>query len=220
MSKTPVRFYFDFLSPYAYLAWTELHQVARKHGRGVEPVPVLLAALLTANGSKGPAEIPNKRRWVIRDVMRWAKRLKLPLGIPPSHPFNPLLSLRLASLDMDHAERIHLIGVLFRAVWGGGDGVETEEALRPLLKEEDFDADDLLQRAQMPETKARLKANTQGALELGVFGVPTMLVDGELFWGFDSFRHIDRFLAGDDEIDEALVERWLGLPATAQRKQQ
>jgi 2-hydroxychromene-2-carboxylate isomerase len=222
----PVRFLFDFLSPYAYLAWTEIHPIARKHGRDVEPVPVLLAALLDHHQHKGPAEIPAKRAYLIKDVMRTARRLKLPLGLPPAHPFNPLLALRLATLDLPHADRVHLIGVLFRAVWGGRSagsaaeqqrGVETPDALRPLLEAEGFAADQLLARAHEPETKAKLKRATDQAILEGAFGVPTMLVDGELFWGFDSLGHLAGFLDGKDVLDLDLVQSWMSLPATAVR---
>jgi len=222
----PVRFLFDFVSPYSYLAWTEIHPTARKHGREVEPVPVLFAALLDHNHHKGPAEIPAKRAYLIKDVMRTAKRLKLPLGLPPAHPFNPLLALRLATLDLPHPDRVHLIGVLFRAVWGGRNvgsvadpkrGVETAEALRPVLEAEGFAADQLLARANAPETKAKLKQATDQAIVDGVFGVPTMLVDGELFWGFDSLGHLSVFLEGKEMLDLDLLEAWASLPATANR---
>jgi len=222
----PVRFLFDFISPYAYLAWTEIHPTARKHGREVEPVPVLLAALLDHNRHKGPAEIPSKRAYLIKDVMRTARRLRLPLGLPPAHPFNPLLALRLATLDLPHPDRIHLIGVLFRAVWGGRNagsvaqpkrGVETAEALRPVLEAEGFAADQLLARANAPETKTKLKQATDQAILDGAFGVPTMLVDGELFWGFDSLGHLSVFLEGKEMLDLDLLEAWASLPATANR---
>ena len=96
-----IRFHFDFISPYAYLAWTQIHALAARHGRSVEPVPVLFAALLDHHGTKGPAEIPAKRRYLMFDVVRKARALGVPIGPPPAHPFDPLLALRVASVPMD-----------------------------------------------------------------------------------------------------------------------
>src|SRR5512140_3653821 len=96
-----IRFCFDYVSPYAYLAWTQIHALAARHGREVTPVPVLFAALLDAAGTKGPAEIPAKRGYVFKDVLRSAHRLRVPLVPPPAHPFNPLLALRVSSLDLE-----------------------------------------------------------------------------------------------------------------------
>jgi 2-hydroxychromene-2-carboxylate isomerase len=96
-------------------------------------------------------------------------------------------------------------------------GVETAEALRPVLEAEGFAADQLLARANAPETKAKLKHATDQAILDGVFGVPTMLVDGELFWGFDSLGHLAVFLDGKEMLDLDLVEAWASLPATAIR---
>jgi 2-hydroxychromene-2-carboxylate isomerase len=90
--------------------------------------------------------------------------------------------------------------------------------VRPLLREEGFDADDLLDRANEPTNKARLKGATDAAIAQGAFGVPTMIADGELFWGFDSFAHLERFLDGKDTLDEGIVRAWETLPATAVRK--
>src|SRR5262245_1091901 len=123
MSAT-VRFLFDFISPYAYLGWTQIHAVAERHGAAVEPVPVLFAAMLNANGSKGPAEIPPKRLYLFKGLPPRSRRLGIPLSPPPSHPFNPLPALRAASVEISADQRRPLIDALFRATWGGGGGVE------------------------------------------------------------------------------------------------
>src|SRR4051794_39152535 len=95
-------FYFDFISPYAFIAWTQVHAIAERNGATVVAIPVLFAGLLDAHGTKGPAETPAKRVYTFRDAYRKAPRAGLPpLRPPPSHPFNPLLALRVASLPMD-----------------------------------------------------------------------------------------------------------------------
>ena len=108
-------FYFDFISPYGYLAWTQIHALAAKHDRTVQPVPVLFAGLLKAWGHKGPAEIPPKRAYVARDIVRNARVLGQPIRVPPQHPFNPLLALRVASLEMSASTRNALVNGLFGA---------------------------------------------------------------------------------------------------------
>ncbi len=94
MAGAPIRFLFDYISHNAYLAWTQIGVVAARHGREVEPEAVLFAGLLNAHGQLGPAEIPSKARWMMLDVARKARRLGVPIAPPASHPFPPLLALR------------------------------------------------------------------------------------------------------------------------------
>src|SRR6476646_612833 len=110
-----VRFHFDFVSPYAYVAWTQIHRVVETRAAVVEPVPVLFAALLNAHGTKGPAEVPAKGVYVFKDASRKAHAAGLPpLEPPPTHPFNPLLALRV-TVAAPAAERRRVIDALFAA---------------------------------------------------------------------------------------------------------
>src|SRR5215468_8820411 len=93
-----ITLHFDFLSPYAYLAWCALPALAERYGQTIRPVPTLLAALLAHGQTRGPAEIPAKRVYVFKDTLRSAALMGVPLSPPPSHPFNPLLALRVAGL--------------------------------------------------------------------------------------------------------------------------
>src|SRR4051794_28665758 len=102
----PIRFYFGYLSPYAYLAWTQIGSLAVRCRRVVEPIAVLFAALLNASGGVGPAEVPAKRRYVFLDTLRTASVFNVPLLPPPAHPFNPLLALRVSSLPMPDDVRV------------------------------------------------------------------------------------------------------------------
>lgn len=214
---TPVRFCFDFVSPYSYLAWTQIHALSARHGRAVEPVPIVFGAVLSAIGTRGPAEIPAKRAYLVKDIIRLAHALGVPLALPKAHPFNPLLALRVASLPLEAATRRTLIDRLFAAVWAGGPGV-TDRAVVAAICAEVGLPERALEDAESPEGKQRLRTQTEQALAAGAFGVPTMLVDGELFWGVDSLPHLDRFFAGKDPVDPELVERWARLPASASRR--
>jgi 2-hydroxychromene-2-carboxylate isomerase len=216
---TPVRFLFDFLSPYAYLAWSQIHGLAQRHGRTVQPEPVLLAALLDTHGQLGPAEIPAKRTYVFRDVLRSARVLGLQLRPPPAHPFNPLLGLRIAALDLSPQDRFAVIDALFGAVWEDGRGITDPDAVAAVLTDRDLDGPALIAAAGTPDAKQRLKALTQQALDDGVFGVPSIIADGELFWGFDSMGHLDRFLANGGEPPSAeLLARFDALEPQATRR--
>jgi len=217
-SSLPIRFLFDYVSPYAYIAWTQVHAMAERHGRAVEPVPILFAALLAAHGHKGPAEIPPKRIYIFKNVARQAHRLSLPLVPPPAHPFNPLLALRASSLPMETATRRRWIDRLYAATWAGGPGVEDPAVVARLAGELGLDGDAVVAAARSDEAKARLRAQTDEAVRAGVFGVPTILVGDELFWGYDAFPDVEQYLRGEDPIDLAGLARWANLPATARRE--
>ncbi len=213
-----IRFCFDYISPYAYLAWSQLHALAERTRATVEPEPILFAALLNAHGTKGPAEIPAKRLYVIQDVVRSAKMLGIPLAPPPSHPFNPLTALRLTSLPMDAEVRRKLIDALFAAARGGGPGITEDGILASIAERAGFDGSVAVREAHEAPAKERVRAQTERALQSGAFGVPTMFVGGELFWGYDSLGHLERYLNGAEPADPALLQRWKDLPASANRK--
>ncbi len=213
----PIRFLFDFISPYAYLAWTQIHALAERHAREVEPVPILFAATLNEYGHKGPAEIPPKRIYMFKDALRTARVLGVPLSPPPSHPFHPLIALRTASLSMPAEKKRALIDALFRATWGGGGGIDDAAKVASLANGAGLDGDALVAAAQTPEAKDRLRAQTDAAIAFGAFGVPTMDVDGELFWGFESFAHVERHLRGELRVDDSSLAAWATLAASASR---
>jgi 2-hydroxychromene-2-carboxylate isomerase len=216
-SPPALQVFFDVISPYAYLGWCRVHEVAARHGRRVDPVPVLFAALLDAHGQKGPAEIAPKRIYTFKHVVRIAADHGIVLLPPPSHPFNPLLGLRIAALPMPDGERRRAIDAVFAAVWAGGPGVEDPEALARWLSTRGLPGTELVTAAQTSEAKARVRETTAEALAAGVFGVPTFGADGELFWGQDSLDHLERFLRGDDPIKGDVLASWVGITATATR---
>jgi 2-hydroxychromene-2-carboxylate isomerase len=227
-----LRFLFDYISPYAYLAWTQIHALAAPHGITVEPVPVLFAGLLQAHGHKGPAEIPPKRIYVMKDALRIGARLGIPVAPPPSHPFNPLLALRATALVEDPAVARRLIDGLYAAVWGGGPGVTDPTEVARIAAAAGLDGPELVARAQGDEAKAKVRRNTDQAILAGAWGVPTMIASrsgadsgsdkSELFWGYDSFPHLERWLRGDDPLDrERERERlraWVEIKPSAVRR--
>jgi 2-hydroxychromene-2-carboxylate isomerase len=213
-----VKLLFDFLSPYAYIAWHRVRPIAAVHGRVVEPVPVLLAGLLGAHGTKGPAEVVAKRPFLVKDTARAAAAAGVPFGPPPSHPFNPLLALRVAGLVDDVAARTRLVDALYAEVWGGGGrGVTDPEIVASVASAVGLDGAALVAAAASDEAKARLRAATEAAIAANVFGVPTILVDGELFWGNDNLEYVDAFLAGRDPVTPEYLAQWKHVRPSASR---
>ncbi|GJM10350.1 MAG: isomerase [Lysobacteraceae bacterium] len=210
-----IDFIFDFISPYAYLAFKQLDTLEASLGIQVKMVPVLFAGLLNAHGNLGPAEVPAKRSHVIRDALRKAQRLRLSLAVPPAHPFNPLLALRLVLAAETVGLQREVIASLFDAVWGQGAAIDRAESCSALLA--DLQGDLLLEAAGSDSVKLKLRSNTDQAVANGVFGVPTFVVDGELFWGVDSVPLLIQFLTVGDQFDQDLVQRWDSLPAAANR---
>lgn len=212
-----MRFYFDYISPYAYLGWTRVAWLERETGREVEPVPILFAGLLNHFGQKGPAEIAPKRDYIFKHVLRLAHSFGVPLRPPPAHPFNPLVALRVTAAIEDPKQQRMAIDALFAATWGGGGGVDGADAVRWALAGTGLPVEELIERAQSAEIKARVRRQTEDAVERGVFGVPTVEVNGELFWGVDSLPHVVAYVRGEDPIPEGFVERWAELPVGADR---
>ena len=201
--------YFDFVSPYSYLAFKRLGELPG----GVEVVlePVLFAGLLNHFGQKGPAEIPEKRRWTYRWCTWWAKELDIPFRFPASHPFNPLHHLRLALAAGPSRENV---GRIFEAIWTSGAEAADPAAFAALVKRMGVDE----ARLASPEVKDALRKNTEAAAARGVFGVPTWEVDGELFWGADALGFVQAFLADPATLSNEEMRRADALPVGAARK--
>lgn len=211
----PIQFYFDFISPYAYLAWTQIGPLAARAHRAVEPIPVLFAGLLDAHGTLGPAEVPARRRYVMKDAARKASALSVPINVPFAHPFNPLLALRTCSMA-PLSDRSRLVSAVFRATWVDGQDVTDKAVMRGIVASSGLDPD-LVGRADEPYAKALVRRQTDEAIAQGAFGVPTMVVGGELFWGTDSLPCLERFLERGDIVSPAMIARWEALPSAAVR---
>lgn len=208
-----IRFYFDFVSPYAYLAFEKLPQALQGLSYSVDYQPVLFAGFLKQHGQLGPAEIPPKRDWTYRQVLWNAHANGVPMRMPAAHPFNPLALLRLAlACGEDGLVNRYVAETLLRHVWrDGGDPVDAARvlALRQSLNPKRDPASD--------EVKNELKSNTDAAIAKGLFGVPTMAVDDKLFWGFDALPMLRAYLEGDAWFDSGDWEAVAQLPAAAGR---
>jgi 2-hydroxychromene-2-carboxylate isomerase len=193
---TRIKVYFDFVSPYSYLALTQLAAFGARHGVAWEPMPVFYAALLDAHHLVGPAESRVKRHYTLTDVLRAAALLGVPLVGPPTHPFRSLEALRVATLFGDDPRALDLDVALSSACWAEGRDLTDWEVLTGVVDRAGFDARDLEARASAPAVKAALRDRTTAAIEAGVFGVPTFDLDGERFWGHDRMEHLAARLDG------------------------
>jgi len=203
-----IAWYFDFISPFAYLHWQKVKPLMRE--RPVEPVPILFAAVLNAHGQKGPAEIPGKREFTYRHVLWQARREGVPLRAPPAHPFNPIPALRLCIAAGTTPEAIDAI---YDWIWGQGLAGDSVEALQPLLDRLGVAAEALGGEA----VKQALRANTDAALAAGVFGVPTLAIGETLFWGNDVHEFALQALADPDLLQDPEMRRVDSLPVGIRR---
>lgn len=180
---------------------------------------MLFAGLLEAHGQLGPAEVRPKAYWMFRNNLRKAALLGLPLRPPRFHPFNPLLALRVSSLPLPAEQRAALIGALFEAVWARELHVSEPDVVAAVADEVGLPGAALVEQASAPEAKALLRRQTDEAIAAGVFGVPTFLAGGELFWGYDDLPWLERFLAGNDPLDPDQLARWTRpVPPSAVRR--
>jgi 2-hydroxychromene-2-carboxylate isomerase len=193
-----LRFWFDPISPYAYLAFEQLPQALEGLSYSVEYRPILFAGLLKQWGQKGPAEIEPKRAWTFRQIAWAAHQLGIPIDTPAQHPFNPLALLRLlhACAGAGGMPNRWQCEQVLHHVWRGG--ADANEAQRLA----DLQARLAPPRAPHDESvKQSVKDLTAQALAAGIFGVPTVELEGKYFWGLDALGMVAACLRGDPWFD-------------------
>ena len=192
---TPIVFWFDPISPYAYLAFQRLPDALEGLSYSVHYRPVLFGALLKHWDHKGPAEIEPKRAWTFRQVHWIAQRHGIEMQTPAQHPFNPLALLRLASAcaGPDGLPNRHVCRAIFEHVWQGGGADANDPARLAALRQRLAPARD----PASDEVKLAVKESTARAIALGIFGVPTLAIGERLFWGFDALDMAAGALRGD-----------------------
>ena len=186
-------FYFDVISPYAYLAFHQLPQVLQGLNYQVRYQPVLFGALLKHHGQLGPAEIAGKRDWTYRQCLWLGREHGINLQLPAAHPFNPLPLMRLAIASDAHGfPNRDVCDTLFKFVWTTGKSASDPARLQELTERLDP-----ARSAQAEDVKVQLRTFTEQAIARGVFGVPAIQVDSDIFWGLDSLPMLRQYLEGD-----------------------
>lgn len=188
--KAPIDFYFDFSSPYGYLASHKIEALAKQHGREVTWRPMLLGAAFKMTGSMPLPQVPLKGEYAKRDFERSARFHGVPFRIPDPFPISTVSACRAFYSIPDEKQRIKLAKALFRAYFVENVNIGEADNVLKIAASVGGNAD-----ISSQAVKDRTKAEVDAALARGVFGSPYMVVDGEPFWGVDRFEQIERWLA-------------------------
>eukprot|EP01121_Diplochlamys_sp_Union-15-3_P006458 TRINITY_DN16949_c0_g1_i1.p1 TRINITY_DN16949_c0_g1~~TRINITY_DN16949_c0_g1_i1.p1 ORF type:complete len:216 (+),score=42.96 TRINITY_DN16949_c0_g1_i1:36-650(+) len=170
--------------------------------------PVLFAGLLEKWETKGPAEVVPKRNFMWVDILRRGNLTNVPIKVPKQHPFRPLLPLRV-SLSTPESVREEVIYRIFDDCWGKGIDITAESTLAKILKDFQLNPEEIMASAHSQTIKDTLIKKTKEATLEGVFGVPTMIIDDQLYWGSDQFPLIERYITGEDPVDKTKKDDWL-----------
>lgn len=193
----PIEFYFEFASPYGYLASTQIDDIAARYEREVVWKPIMLGAALERTGLPPTVQIPIKGDYLKHDIRRFARLLDVPLTLPPVMPMNSLAASRAYwwLFDRDRCLAKKFARCIFRIHWGEGRDLSAAEAVAEVGTKLGIEREALLAAVQDPAIKQRLREETERSLETGVFGSPFVFVDGEPFWGADRLDQVERWLA-------------------------
>jgi 2-hydroxychromene-2-carboxylate isomerase len=193
-----IEFFFDFGSPTAYLAYTQLSRIAKECGAEIIWRPMLLGGVFKATGNQSPVTIVPKGKWMWHDMDRWAKRYGVPLAVNPHFPINTLMLMRGATgLQLREPGRfLKYVDVIYKATWQQSRNLNDPAVVAATLQQEGFDPAALMALVGDPEVKQRLIATTDEAVQRGVFGAPTMFVGSEMFFGQDRLEFVKEALSG------------------------
>jgi len=203
--------YFDFISPFAYLQLPYLRGLRERIG--VAPVPIVLGAVLSHHGQLGPAEIPGKREFTYRQVQWQADDAGIPVRFPPAHPFNSLAALRLCIVCGNSWEAVEAI---FAHIWRDGGDATNVDALATVART--LGVTDTNAAIADPAVKQALRDNTERAIARGVFGVPTLAFGDELFWGNDASAMADAWLRAPSLFEDPRYAALRTLPSGVERR--
>lgn len=194
--SSAVEFFFDFMSPYSYLAATRIEAMVAAVGATVTWRPCFLPGLMKATGNRGPAEIPAKALYVLKDVNDWAEHLGLPpVILPDTFPFLATQANRCALVANDEGKGAVFARAMFDAIWRDRRDPNDPAVLAEVLTQVGLDATKVLEVAGSPASKDRLRAATDEAVAKGAFGVPTFFVGDEMFVGNDRLDFLVKRLA-------------------------
>ncbi len=184
MTKT-FDFLFDFGSPASYLAWTQLPALEANTGATARLVPILLGGVFKATGNSSPITVPAKGKWMMGDLIRWAKRYGAPFNMNPHFPINTLMLMRGASGYLDDPRLRDYCDACFNGIWRDKLNMGDPAVVAKTLEAAGFPAAEVEAKMTAQEVKDRLKADTEAAVARGVFGAPTYFVGDQMFFGQD-----------------------------------
>jgi 2-hydroxychromene-2-carboxylate isomerase len=196
MART-LEFYYDYGSPYSYLADTQVEAIAKRAGASLVRRPMLLGGVFKATGNASPMTVPLKSKWSAFDMPMWAKHYGVPFNRNPFFPVNTLALMRgAAAAQIDGIfERYH--PAIYKAMWIDGINLNDIGEVAKVLAAAGLDAARIGNRIQDQDVKDRLKATTDEAVARGVFGAPTSFVGDMMFFGNDRLPFVEMALKGD-----------------------
>ncbi len=209
-----LNWYFDFISPFAYLQFNQFDKLPRNVE--IEYKPILLAGLLNHWKNIGPAEVPPKRLFTYQHCLWKAKNLGIDYKMPPAHPFNSLSALRL-SIALNNDPKV--IGIIFECIWRYGLDIHSNQAINHL--QEKLCINNLIELVSQTDVKKQLITNTEQAAENNIFGVPTFTDTAnpnQHFWGLDAFEMLLDYINNPAAFNSEEMIRLQTLPEGVQRK--
>jgi len=191
-----VEFYFDLGSPYSYLAYYRLLQMAEQQEIQIVYKPILLGGVFKATGNRSPIEIPVKGVYSILDMQRWAEYYQIPMQMNPHFPMNTLTLMRiLTGVQLLHLEKFEqVLKLLFDAMFGTPQNLNELTVLAEVLKPSGFSVEDIMSMVQSEVVKQKLITETEQAIQRGIFGAPTFFVGDEMYWGQDRLHFVEQAL--------------------------
>ena len=193
MSKT-IDFYYDYGSPTTYLAWTQIFDLAEKHGATVVRKPALLGGIFKNTGNQTPAAVPAKGKYMFVEMQRYAKRYGVPMRFNDNFPINTIYLMRGAL----HARREGFLPaydkVCFESMWVNNLNMGDPEVMAKVFTDAGFDANSIGAAMQDPSIKKELFDLTEQATAAGLFGMPAFIIDGEMYWGQDRLDFVEEAL--------------------------
>ena len=196
MDSNSIRFYFDFSSPYSYLASEKIDALAKQHGRRVQWRPILLGAIVKTLGTVTLTSQPGQADYSVHDFARSARFMDIPYAHPQNFPISTVAAARayywLHGQDCTRASQF--AHEIFRAYFTEDRDVSAADVVLELAQKVDADRTAIEEGMNDPAIKERLRTETEAALAAGVFGVPWIVVDNEAFWGADRLPQIEKWL--------------------------
>jgi 2-hydroxychromene-2-carboxylate isomerase len=189
-----LEYFFDYVSPFAYLADTQLPAILERTGAEVVRRPFFLGGVMQAAKNSPPITVPNKGKYLMADLGRWSSRYGVELNPNPHFPINTLQVMRaaVAALDDVHFRDFHR--AMFRGVWVEGKNLSDPDVLRAAIDAAGLDGTAIMSRAKEQDVKDTLRRNSEEAVERGAFGAPTFFIGDEMFWGNDRLDFVEQAL--------------------------
>ena len=189
-----IDFYFDFGSPTAYLAFTQLQLIEKRSGANLVFHPILLGGIFKATGNSPPAAIPAKGKYMMRDLQRYAEKYQVPYERNPFFPINTLSLMRGAVSYQNNGDFERYVNVIFHNMWVEPKNLNDEDVLKKMLIENNFEYNDFLKRTSDQRIKDQLISNTEKVVQKGAFGAPTIFIGEEMFFGQDRMDFIEEYI--------------------------